>query len=175
MSSRADTKKDNDECLAARSQRKARETKAPLPTYAEAQAAAAHGIGRALNTTLKKNPEWAAKAYAFLEAFARENETFISEDVSDLSRKTDFPQPHTDRAWGAIYLRAAKSGLIRQEGVGRSRRRHHSICLKWRSLVYGVPLGAPPAKAKPNRNRKIKAAAKMAPVKTSLTRASRRG
>lgn len=129
----------------------------PLPSESQARAQATEGIERALNATLKTDPEWAAKAYTFLEAFAREHESFISEDVSDCSRRTDFPQPRTDRAWGSIYVRAAKNGLIVQDHVaGRSRRRHNSICLKWRSLVYGKPAPAPEGNgAKPAKAAKV--------------------
>lgn len=81
--------------------------------------------------------DWPERAYAFLEAYARENACFISEDVSDAAHADPrFPTPPTDRAWGAIYRKAVNAGLIEQYGAGRSRRRHASICHRWRSLVF---------------------------------------
>ena len=95
------------------------------------------GIQQAIDHAQDLCFDWPERAYAFLEAFARENATFISEDVSDAAHAdTRFPTPPTDRAWGSVYRKAASAGLIEQCGAGRSRRRHASICPKWRSLVY---------------------------------------
>lgn len=81
--------------------------------------------------------DWPERAYGFLEGYARQNATFISEDVSEASKAVpSFPQPPTDRAWGSIYVKAQRAGLIEQYGAGRSRRRHASICPRWRSLVF---------------------------------------
>lgn len=99
--------------------------------YAERQARA--GMKRAAENA---PAGWPALAYAFLVRFAREHETFISEDVSAASKRAGLVQPPTDRAWGSIYRRAAKAGVIRQDGTGRSSRRHASICPRWRSLVF---------------------------------------
>ena len=107
-----------------------------LPSEAEANEAADLGMARALTATMAADPEWADRAFAHLEQYAREHEAFISEDVSDASRDAGMPQPRTDRAWGAIYRRAAKAGVIVQDGSGRSRRRHGSICPRWRSLIF---------------------------------------
>ena len=79
-------------------------------------------------------PEWQDMAFDFLVAFAKRHPFFISEDVSYASKGAGFPQPPTDRAWGSVYRRAAKAGLIVQHGIGRSNRRHRSICPQWRSL-----------------------------------------
>lgn len=81
---------------------------------------------------------WAELAYLFLEQYARKHASFISEDVSDASKEWGMVQPPTDRAWGSIYRRAANAGLIAVDGIGRSRRRHASICPKWRSNIYGA-------------------------------------
>jgi hypothetical protein len=96
-----------------------------------------HGMQQAIDHAQDLCFDWPERAYAFLEQFARANPEFISEDVSDASKSvTGFPQPPSDRAWGSVYVKAARAGLIEQCGAGRSRRRHASICPKWRSLVY---------------------------------------
>lgn len=83
---------------------------------------------------------WTDLAYDFLLDYARRHPEFISEDVSDATKGTDFPQPPTDRAWGAVYRRALANDVIIQVGAGRSRRRHHSICPRWGSLICkGAP------------------------------------
>ena len=99
------------------------------------------GMAVALDHAEVTTPDWADMAYAFLVEFAQQHPTFISEDVSGASKVAGFPQPPTDRAWGAVYLRASKAGVIVQDGTGRSARRHASICPKWRSLVYRDHLG----------------------------------
>lgn len=78
--------------------------------------------------------EWRDLAYAFLLRFIASHRFFISEDVSNASIAWGMVQPPTLRAWGSVYTRAAKAGLIAQDGTGRSRRRHHSICPRWRAL-----------------------------------------
>lgn len=103
---------------------------------AEAQRDACMQI--ALDHAEAEQPGWGEIAYRFLREFAARNGEFISEDVSDQANLIpSFPAPPTDRAWGAVYRRAANAGLIRQCGIGRSRRRHASICPRWQSLVRG--------------------------------------
>lgn len=81
---------------------------------------------------------WTDRAFQFLYDYAKTHQSFISEDVSDASKEAGFPQPPTDRAWGAVYRRAIKESVIIQVGSGRSRRRHASICPRWGSCVCKV-------------------------------------
>lgn len=104
--------------------------------FEAARAARDAGMQQALDHATDVNPEWPERAYAFLVEFAKAHSEFISEDVSDASRAASMPQPPTDRAWGAIYRKAIKLGVIIQNGSGRSRRRHNSICPKWASQIY---------------------------------------
>lgn len=95
------------------------------------------GMLRAARHAEDVHPNWNDQAYEFLFRFARGRKEFISEDVSDASKRVDFPQPTTDRAWGSVYRRACRNDVIIQVGTGRSRRRHASICPRWGSLVFG--------------------------------------
>lgn len=105
--------------------------------FSAARAARDDGMARSLASAERLSNGWGDIAYAYLLIFARHNETFISEDVSDASKASKtFPQPPTDRAWGSVYRRAVREGVIAQDGSGRSRRRHASICPRWRSLIY---------------------------------------
>ena len=81
---------------------------------------------------------WREHAYEFLLTYASKHPLFISEDVSDASKEAGFPQPPTDRAWGSVYLRAQRARVIAKAGIGRSRRRHASICPLWQSRVVEV-------------------------------------
>ena len=95
------------------------------------------GMARSLASAERATNGWGDIAYAFLLVYARTHPAFISEDVSDASKTRErFPQPGTDRAWGSVYRRAVREGVIVQDGAGRSRRRHASICPRWRSLIY---------------------------------------
>ena len=95
------------------------------------------GMQRAARHAEAVHMHWNDQAYDFLVGFARSHKEFISEDVSDASKKADFPQPPTDRAWGSVYRKALRNDIIIQVGTGRSRRRHASICPRWGSLVFG--------------------------------------
>lgn len=101
-----------------------------------ARAARNAGMAQAAHHAEDLQPKWGELAYEFLCEFAKRNRSFISEDVSGASKRVpSFPQPPTDRAWGAVYRRAAKDGLIVLDGLGRSRRRHASVCPRWRSCI----------------------------------------
>ena len=107
-----------------------------MTTLLEARAQAAEGMQRATAHANEDIPGWSSVAYLFLESFCRSHEYFISEDVSDASKQWGMVQPPTDRAWGSVYRMALKRSLIVQDGAGRSRRRHASICPMWRSLIF---------------------------------------
>src|SRR5687767_11528553 len=102
----------------------------------EAAAARDSGMLRAAKHAEATHCGWNDRAYAFLEAYARQHKEFISEDVSDESKRLGFPQPPTDRAWGSVYRKAVRESIIIQIGTGRSRRRHASICPRWGSCIY---------------------------------------
>jgi hypothetical protein len=111
--------------------------------------ASQRGMSRAadaLRAADNKIEGWSEMAYDFLCQFARrraeQNLTFISEDVSKASKEVGprgqpyVPAPDTDRAWGGIYRRAQREGVIEKtvEKFGRSARRHGSVCIVWRGL-----------------------------------------
>lgn len=104
----------------------------------QAFADADSGMRQAIVHANQASTHWGDVAYDYLVSFARRTALFISEDVSDASKESGIPQPPTDRAWGAVYRRAIKDGVIIQDGTGRSRRRHASICPQWKSLVLST-------------------------------------
>lgn len=104
--------------------------------FEQARAKRDAGMALALDHAEAVHDGWKNEAYTFLLAYAKQNLSFISEDVSDAHVAAKLPQPPTKRAWGALYLKAAREGAIEQCGMGRSRHRHASICPRWRSLIY---------------------------------------
>lgn len=103
--------------------------------FEHAEQRAQEEMARAARHAEAEHKGWADEAYSFLLSFAREHHFFISEDVSDASHGR-LRQPNTKKAWGQLYRRAAKDGIIVQDGTGRSRLRHASICVRWRSMIY---------------------------------------
>ena len=97
------------------------------------------GMQRALDHACREHPDWSDLAYAFLVRFCRSHAIFISEDVSDASIEWGMVQPPTLRSWGNVYRQAQRDGVISMCGVGKSRRRHASICPQWLSNVYKWP------------------------------------
>lgn len=68
-------------------------------------------------------PGWSDGAYAALRAYAKANSLFKSEDVRRHAHASGLPQPPDARAWGAVFQRAARDGLIRRVGYGKSMNR----------------------------------------------------
>ena len=66
-------------------------------------------------------PEWHAAADAALRQHAKVHAQFLAEDVRVSS---GLPQPKDNRAWGAVFARAARAGLIRRVGYGPSTTGH---------------------------------------------------
>lgn len=94
------------------------------------------GMARALQHAERAIPSWGELAYAYLVRFARHHATFISEDVSDAAER-DMPFGPPDlRAWGQVYRLAQRRGVIRMCGLGKSRRRHASVCPLWQSQIF---------------------------------------
>lgn len=105
--------------------------------FTAAREACDQGMQRATAHAANDCIDWPDRAYAFLLAFAATHDAFQSEDVSDASRlDPTFPQPPTDRAWGSLYVKAQHAGVIEACGMARSRRRHASVCILWRSLAF---------------------------------------
>ena len=108
-----------------------------VSSFNAAKAARDRGINKALNSVERACADWPEVAYHFLVSFAQHNEFFTGEQVSFASRfKRSFPQPRDERAWGAIYQRAQRDGLIVKSGTAPRHRGHLAIGNVWRSLVY---------------------------------------
>lgn len=73
------------------------------------------GIEQAETHANDVHEDWSQKAYNFLLLFIRENTVFQAEDVREASL-VEVPEPPSNRAWGAIIVRAIKAGLIKRIG-----------------------------------------------------------
>ena len=93
------------------------------------------GIAAALEHSESENVGWAGVAMACLHRYARTHREFTSEQCTAAADTFGLvtAQP---KAWGAIYAKAARLGIISPGGIGRSLKRHHSVCILWKSNVY---------------------------------------
>jgi hypothetical protein len=76
------------------------------------------GIKRAVDHADKDTEKWSDIAYGFLKEFIRiQKQSFLAEDfrmaVTEL-----IPEPPHNRAFGGLFMRAAKAGLITRVGFG---------------------------------------------------------
>lgn len=94
----------------------------------DARAARDAGIQRAAEHAEEVHPDWHAKADEALRLFAAgmraSGKAFTSEDVRNSIVAAFVPQPPHLRAWGAVFQRAARAGLITKAGIVESRAAH---------------------------------------------------
>lgn len=94
----------------------------------EARAARDAGIQQAAEHAEEVHPDWNNLAYEALRVFAAgkrgTSATFTSEDVRGSIAAAFVPQPPHLRAWGAVFQRAARAGLIAKAGIVESRAAH---------------------------------------------------
>jgi hypothetical protein len=73
------------------------------------------GISNSMENANGAIENWTEKAYLFLVNYAKTNNEFMAEDVR-LASSGIVEQPPSNRAWGGIFVRAVKSGLIKKNG-----------------------------------------------------------
>jgi len=73
------------------------------------------GIQQAINHADKVEEKWSEKAYDFLLKYIQTHSEFMAENVREAS-KGILSEPPSNRAFGAIIVRAVKSGLIVRKG-----------------------------------------------------------
>ena len=107
---------------------------------ADARYARDEGIGRAADHANRVTPAWVDLAFDVLADYLTKpphcTRGFTAEDVRDHANKLRLPPPPHLRAWGAVFQRAARAGLIVKDGVTESRAPHcHcSYVAKWRAV-----------------------------------------
>lgn len=88
-----------------------------LPSPSEARAAGERGMMLAADKANRQVDGWTTIAYDFLKSYAAREQEFAAFMVVASSKldKT-FPQPTNDRAWGAVFQRALRDGVIVNTG-----------------------------------------------------------
>ncbi len=77
-------------------------------------------------------PGWKDQALEYVRRYAAMHREFISEDCTDWAYANGLARPHDPRAFGRVYRDAAKRGVIRKAGYGRSVKRASPTVL-WES------------------------------------------
>ena len=72
-------------------------------------------IFQSMENADKQNYKWTYYAYQFLLNYIKSNKEFMAEDVRIASGGI-VPEPPNKRAWGGIFVKAVKSGLIKRKG-----------------------------------------------------------
>lgn len=94
----------------------------------EARAARDAGIQQAAEHAEEASPNWGDRAFEVLRMFAAakraSGSSFTSEDVRNSILGAHLPQPPHLRAWGSVFQRAARAGLIVKAGIVESRAAH---------------------------------------------------
>lgn len=101
--------------------------------WTAARAARDAGIQRAVDHAEAVVPRWADTAFAFLLTYlAGQSGRFTSEDVR-LAASSTVPVPPNERAWGGIFQKAAKRGLIVRDGYTSARdpKVHCNVVTVW--------------------------------------------
>jgi hypothetical protein len=81
-------------------------------------------------------PSWTEQAYKFLEFHCKTNSQFMAEDVRAAADGV-VPKAPTPRAWGGIFARAAKAGLIKRLGYKNVKniKAHNTPATLWGSSL----------------------------------------
>jgi hypothetical protein len=97
------------------------------------------GIARAAASAERAHPRWCDMALAFLHRYARSHREFLAEDCTAAAVAWGLAMP-SQQAFGGVYQRAARLGMITKIGYAPSKRRHLSPAPVWASNVFkGTP------------------------------------
>lgn len=93
------------------------------------------GMAQALQHAERVQPAWGEIAYDALVDYATENSRFTSYDFRMAYHAAKRPPPPTDKAFGAVFQRAVRAGVIVKDGYDQHPERHASPTPVWRSKV----------------------------------------
>lgn len=93
------------------------------------------GMAQALGHAEREAPDWGSVALAFVHKYARSHAQFVAEDCIAAAIAWGLASP-VPKAWGPVFRRAARLGIITRVGYEPSKRRHCSPTPLWHSNVY---------------------------------------
>lgn len=100
--------------------------------FTDGSAGRDRGIQRSVTHAEEVIMGWSSHAFAFLQDYISKHRQFMTEDLREAS-KGIVPVPPSNRAWGAIIVRAVKSGMIRRVGFRpvKNRNAHCTPATLW--------------------------------------------
>ena len=93
------------------------------------------GMAQALDHAERDTPSWGVLALMFLKSYANTHRQFTSFDLRNAAKAWGLVMPPTDKAFGPVFVRAAKEGVIRKAGYAQHPERHASPTVLWDSLI----------------------------------------
>jgi hypothetical protein len=101
--------------------------------YTAADRGKAEGMGQALGHAESVEPGWGDLAYEWLAHYVagEKGVQFTSFLFISWCQLNDFDMPPTQKAFGSIFTKAAKNGLIRKVGYRPHPLRHASPTVLW--------------------------------------------
>lgn len=104
-----------------------------------AERLAREGMDRSLDRANRETPDWSDLALDYLRRYARQHREFPGWFVTDSAAlDPNFPAPANSRAWGGVWKRAKKEGIVVPSGRWMAHpKRHGCPCVIWRSNVLG--------------------------------------
>lgn len=104
-----------------------------------AEVARDHAIASAVAHADAEAPGWSDKAYALLAEYARSvNGEFLAEDVRHWAEtRRGLPAPPDNRAWGGVFKKAVRGGVVQRTGYAASKNTHAHCrpCAVWKRRV----------------------------------------
>lgn len=93
------------------------------------------GIKMSVENADKTIKNWSEKAYDFFINYIKDKEFFMTEDVRVASEDL-LETPPSNRAWGAVTVRAKKEGLIESAGFSavKNPKAHSTPATLWKVL-----------------------------------------
>jgi hypothetical protein len=100
-----------------------------------ARAARDDGMARAVTHAEDDQPGWGEVAYIALSVYAMRMEgPFTSLDFREWAASR-LSAPPTDKAFGPVFVRAARAGIIRKVGYAPHPERHGSPTVLWEAVT----------------------------------------
>jgi hypothetical protein len=72
------------------------------------------GMAQALEHAEEVSQDWGARAFKFVEIFARRRIEFRAEQVRVYAEKRGLESPPSKRSWGAVVAKAVRKKIIRR-------------------------------------------------------------
>lgn len=94
------------------------------------------GMARAADHANAETPGWTEAAFEFLEACAKVRAApFLAEEVIEMAKAAHLAPPPDGRAWGGVFRRAARSGVIAKAGFAPAKTSNCSPKVLWQSRI----------------------------------------